>query len=198
MRRLACPHCQHRHGCASLAVNDAAQPRPNPHRRRRHRRLLDGLPPDEARAQRRAAVGAGAPDLRHHLACGGAGGADAAQPQHDAHEQVRHRVVRHARSRDRPGHRLETMRQRQRGAHARTLAGAEETGRAGAQFRRRGAVDHATRSGRSVPHHAHRRPAGRDLDPRRRQGQPDRPVHLAGQRRASAVRSCSKASKSPA
>ena len=31
-------------------------------------------------------------------------------------EQVRHRAVRHARSRDGPGHRLEAMRQRQRRA----------------------------------------------------------------------------------
>jgi glycine/D-amino acid oxidase-like deaminating enzyme len=34
------------------------------------------------------------------------------------------------------------------------------------------------RGRRPVPGDAHRRPAGRDLDPRRRQGQPGRPVHV--------------------
>ena len=40
----------------------------------------------------------------------------------DGDEQVRHRAVRHARGRDRPGHRLEAMRQRQR-RRARPSAG---------------------------------------------------------------------------
>jgi 4-methylaminobutanoate oxidase (formaldehyde-forming) len=39
-------------------------------------------------------------------------------------------------------------------------------------------------AGRPLPRDAHRRPAGRDVDPRRRQGQPGRPVHVAGQGRA--------------
>ena len=75
----------------------------------------------------------------------------------------------------------------------------QQAGGAGAQLRRRGAADHAAASRRPVPAAAHRRPAGRALDPRRRQGQPGRPVHVAGQGRAQPRRqAASKASRSPA
>ena len=130
----------------------------------------------------------GAAHLRHHLACGRPGRPDAPEPQHDADEQVRHRALCDARSRDGPGDRLEGLRQRQRRAHARAHAGAAPATGAGAQLRRRLRGDRRGPRRRAVPGDAQRRSARRDLDPRRRQGQPGRPDDVAGQGRAAARR----------
>jgi glycine/D-amino acid oxidase-like deaminating enzyme len=55
------------------------------------------------------------------------------------------------------------------------------------------------RPGEKLAADAHRRPAGRAVDPRRRQGQPDRPDHVLGQGRAQPrVPSWSKVCRSPA
>ena len=159
--------------------------RPHRHRRRRHRRLLDGLPPGLARQHRRAAARAGQADQRHHLACRRAGRPDAAEPQHDAMSKYGIELYATLEAETGLGHRLEAMRQRQRG-RARPSAGrcCASRPRWRAASASRCELITPQRGRRRCPADAHRRPAGRAVDSRRRQGQSGRPVHVAGQGRA--------------
>ena len=86
-------------------------------RRRRRHRHLGGLPPDQARLDRRAAARAGHAVVRHDVARGRAGRAAARVRERHPAGAVLRRALRLARGRDRPGDRLPQRRRRDRGAH---------------------------------------------------------------------------------
>ena len=155
------------------------------HHRRRRDRLLGRLSPRQARLARRRAAGAGAADLRHHLACGRPGRAVARAPEHDAAGAVFGRALPAARGRDRAGDRLEAMRLGAGRAHA----GARDLVQAH-RMRRRARRASPARSisidggGAKISGDAHRRPARRALAAARRQGQSGRRDAGARQGRA--------------
>ena len=133
----------------SSTSHDPAHPCPDRDRRRRHCWLLHRLSPDDDGPAGRAAARAGQAHLRHHLARRRPGRTDAAQSQHDANEPVRHRAVLDARGRNGAGHRMEAVRQRQRGAHARADESVAQAARTRTRIRRRGATGHAGGGGRA-------------------------------------------------
>ena len=117
------------------------------HRRWRHRRLLHGVSPGEARQDRRAAAGAGPADQRHHLARGGAG--RQMRPNRTMTQMSKYGIELYATLERRPAsHRLEAMRQRQRGEDPGPHEGAAASSSPGAQFRRGVPRDLAGRGGR--------------------------------------------------
>ena len=129
---------------------------------------------------RRAAARAGAAVLRHHLARGRPGRPAARLGERHPAGPVLHRALRPARGRDRPGHRLPALRRR----HRRPDRGPDDPAAADGRHRRglRAGVraDQPAAGPRALPDHGDRRPRGRDLAARRRQGQPDRPDRRAG------------------
>ena len=76
---------------------------------------LDRLSPDQARHHRRRAARARQAHVRHDVACRRTRRPDARDAQRDADEPLRHRALCVARGGDRACHRLEAMRQPQRG-----------------------------------------------------------------------------------
>ena len=141
-----------------------------------------GLPPDQARLERRGAAGAQAAHLRHHLARRRPGRPAARHPQPDRAGPATRRNSSPGSSR-RPGRRPASSRTARspspategalRGTRARRLHGAE--------LRPRGAGDHAGGGARTVPADRHRRHGRRHLSARRRADQPGRHHPGAGQ-----------------
>ena len=150
-------------------------------RRWRHHRLLGGLPPDQARLDRRAAARAGTSLGRHHLARGRPGRTAAGLGERHPAGAVLRRALRGARGRDRAGHRLQERRWRRRGAHR----GPDDP--AQAHRGQRDGVRHGVRADQprarpgAVAADAGRRPARRAVAPRRREGEPDRRHPVAGE-----------------
>ena len=160
-----------------------ALPRPRRDHRRRHRRLLHGLSPDQAGGEGRRAAGAQAPHLGHHLACRGARALVALFAEPDPARQVHGRALHAPGGGDRAGHRLRSARLHLHRHQPRALGGAYPRRRHAALLRRDRRAHLGPGGAGQVAADAGRRRRRRHLVSPRRQDQSDRHDHGAGQGR---------------
>ena len=124
---------------------DVPSQRTSRHRRWRHRRLQHRLPPGTARRIRCRAARAQATHLRHHVARGRARRSTAGDAQPHPAGAVHHEPVRHARGRDRSGHRLPASWFGERGDQRGAVRGARRGASMARVLRPRGRHHHPCR-----------------------------------------------------
>ena len=173
-------------GCDEGILNhdqSAAFSCPRRHRRRRHRRSVDRLPPGQARLARRGAARAQAADQRHHLACRRARRTAAGDDEPDEARPIHRQSLRDAGKGDRAGDRLPAARQR-RGRHPRrAVRGVAARRLDGQDLRPRCRGDRTGRHQAQVAAAQRRRRGRRRVPAEGRPDQPDRYHHGAGQGR---------------